>query len=204
MTNRERLIILREAMAELKLTGQGYIQWSQDKQGGHWPAAMSRLKKLEKDLMPDPVPALGPIRNGGKSLLTYQLTHNTDGIPKFPALDENWGAGSIVIAPEAMEVINPYTSANPGAAAYFLGRSKIEYWVGHMTSSPRIGKEFTKGQEIGRTVAQSGAEHAHWGINVERLFGEGVQLKYGKNGNGPDYTYGSPTIGEQLRRLFNL
>jgi hypothetical protein len=26
-------------------------------------------------------------------------------------------------------------------------------------------------------------------------------LKYGKNGDGPDYTYGSPTIGVQLRSL---
>ena len=204
MNDRERLGILREAIAELKLTGQGYVQWQQDKDGGHWPAAMTRLRKLEKDLLPDPVPPLGPIRNGGKSLLTQQLTHNTDGIPRFPALDDNWGSGSILIAPEPMKVIAPYTSANPGAAFYALGRSNIEYWIGHIYRSPAIGKEFTKGQEIGRTVAQTGAEHAHWGLNVERLFGEGVQLKYGKNGNGPDYTYGSPTIGEQLRRLFNL
>jgi hypothetical protein len=196
VTDKQRLAVLREAEAELKQTGQGYIQWSKDKKGGHWPRALQLLNELEKDLKPTPIPALGPIRRGGPSLLTYQLTHNTDGVPKHPALDENWGAGSVSIAPEALVV-------NPGAAMHARGTSKIEYWIGHLTRSFSIGTRIAKGQEVGRSVAIVGDddEHTHWGINVERLFGAGVQLKYGKTGNGPDYTFGSPTIGQQLAVL---
>ncbi len=83
MTDRERLVLLREATRELKLTGQGYVQWVKDRKGGHWLEALALLHRLENDLKPDPLPALGPIRRGGKSLLDYQLTHNTDGIPLY-------------------------------------------------------------------------------------------------------------------------
>lgn len=199
MNDKQRLELLRAAKKELFATKQGYVQWDENHAGTHWPNAMKKLERLEEDLLPDPVPAFGPIRRGGKSLLTYQLTHNTDGIPLFPAFDENWGLGTISIAPEPLTVIAPYTSSNPGAAFYARGASKIEYWIGHLTRSPSIGTRFVKGQEIGRSVAQAGAEHTHWGVNVEALLGKGKQLKYGRNGNGPDYTYGSPAIGVQLR-----
>lgn len=200
MTEKQRLALLREALDYLEKTKQGHVQWvAEGRTGPHWKAAMTDLKKLEKDLLPTPEPPLGPIRRGGKSLLAYQLTHNTDGIPLYPAFDDNWGAGAISIAPEALVVISPYTSSNPGAAFYARGASKIEYWIGHLTRSPRIGTKFVKGQEIGRSVAQTGAEHTHWGINVEALLGPGKQLLYGKDGHGPDYTYGSPSIGAQLR-----
>jgi hypothetical protein len=199
MTDKQRLALLREAIEELEQTGQGYIQWKAGgRKGGHWKRALADLHKLERDLEPPKVPALGPIRRGGKSLLAYQLTHNTDGIPYFPAVDDNWGLGAISIAPENMVVIAPYTSASPGAAFYARGASGIEYWIGHTVSSPRIGTKFVKGQELARTVAQKGAEHQHWGINVEALLGKGKQLKYGANGNGPDYTVGAPSVGAQL------
>lgn len=201
MTDKERLTLLRSARADLARTGQGHVQWvAGGKAGGHWKNAEEKLAKLEHDLEPPKIPALGPIRRGGKSLLAYQLTHNTDGIPYFPAVDDNWGVGALSIAPESMVVISPYTSANPGAAFYARGASKIVYWVGHCTRSPSIGTKFVKGQELARTVAQAGAEHQHWGINVEALIGKGKQLRYGANGNGPDYTVGSPSIGAQLTK----
>lgn len=200
MNDAKRLELLLAAKRELVATKQGFVQWDENHSGTHWPRAMAALAKLEADLRPDPVPQLGPIRRGGKSLLAYQLTHNTDGIPLYPAFDDNWGAGSISIAPEPLVVVSPYTSSNPGAAFYARGASGIDYWIGHLTSSPRIGRRFARGEEIGRSVAQTGAEHTHWGINVERLLGKGKQLKYGRNGNGPDYTYGAPAIGVQLRQ----
>lgn len=202
MNDAQRLEILRSAKRDLTATKQGFVQWDENRIGTHWRDAMRKIERLEGDLLPDPLPPLGPIRRGGKSLLAYQLTHNTDGVPKFPALDENWGAGAVAIAPEPLTVIAPYTSANPGAAFYALGASEIEYWIGHVHRSHRIGTKFAKGQEIGRSVAIVGDddEHVHWGINVERLLGDGFQLKYGRDGNGPDYTFGSPSIGEQLRK----
>jgi len=199
MNDKQRLELLRDAKKELMLTKQGFQQWDENHVGTHWPTAMRKLERLEEDLLPNPLPPLGPIRRGGKSLLLYQLTHNTDGIPLYPAFDDNWGSGSISIAPEPMVVITPYTSANPGAAFYARGASKLEYWIGHLTRSPSIGTRFVKGQEIGRSVAQTGAEHTHWGINAEAFLGAGHQLRYGRNGNGPDYTTGAPAIGVQLR-----
>jgi len=195
----QRLELLRSLKQDAMATKQGFVQWDENREGTHWRDWLRKMQKLEADLLPDPLPAFGPIRRGGKNFLTYQLTHNTDGIPLYPAFDDNWGVGTISIAPEPMVVISPYTSSNPGAACYMRGASKIEYWIGHLTRSPRIGTRFVKGQEIGRSVAQSGAEHTHWGINVEALLGRGKQLRYGANGNGPDYTYGSPSIGVQLR-----
>jgi hypothetical protein len=205
VTDKQLLALVRLIEAEAKLTTQGHVQWlAEGRTGGHWKRVMAGLHKLEQEFLPSPVPALGPIRRGGKSLLAYQLTHNTDGIPLFPAVDDNWGAGAISVAPESMTIIAPYTSASPGAAFYARGASGIVYWVGHVTRSPRIGTRFARGQELARTVAQSGAEHQHWGINVEALIGKGRQLRYGANGNGPDYTVGAPAIGVQLEVLLDL
>ena len=124
MTDKQRLALVRAAIGELEKTQQGHVQWEADgKPKTHWRSAMVGLRKLEADLVPDPLPVLGPIRRGGKSLLAYQLTHNTDGIPLYPAFDDNWGAGAISIAPEPLTVISPYTSSNPGAAFYARGAS---------------------------------------------------------------------------------
>lgn len=200
MNDAQRLELLRSAKRDLSATKQGFQQWDENHVGKHWPDAMRKLLRLERDLLPDPLPALGPIRRGGKSLLAYQLTHNTDGIPLYPAFDDNWGAGAISIAPEPLIVIAPYTSSSPGAAFYARGDSRIRYWIGHLTRSPRIGTRFAKGQEIGASVVQTGAEHTHWGINVELLLGAGRSLLYGANGHGPDYTTGAPAIGVQIRK----
>jgi hypothetical protein len=197
----QRLELLRSLKRDAMATKQGFQEWDENHVGTHWRDWLRKMERLEKDLLPDPLPALGPVRRGGKSLLAYQLTHNTDGIALYPAFDDNWGLGTISIAPEPLVVVSPYTSANPGAAFYAKGSSGIHYWIGHLTKSPRVGTRFTKGQEIGRSVAQAGAEHTHWGINVEAIIGAGKQLGYGRTGKGPDYTYGAPAIGVQLRQF---
>lgn len=203
MTEAQRLALLRSAVDELERTGQGYIQWAADgKTGLHWKTALARLRKLELDLVPPKVPALGPVWRGGSSVLRHQLTHNTDGVPLYPAFDDAFYTGRTVIAPEDLTVISPYTSANPGAAFYALGKSKIRYWFGHTTSSPKIGRRFVKGEAMSTVAYQpNNKSHFHVGVNVELLIGAGRRLEYGANGNGPDYTYGSPTIGAQLAAL---
>lgn len=201
MTDRQRLALLRSAVADLKRTGQGYIQWSAGgKTGGYWKSAVAKLGTLEDDLEPPKVPQLGPLWRGGRAVLNQAPTHNTDGIPLYPAIDDGWVAGREILAVEDMTVIAPYTSANPGAAFYAKGKSLIRYWYGHLDRSHAVGKRFVKGQVVGR-VAYGSSPHAHLGINIELLVGAGRQLKYGANGNGPDYTYGSPTIGTQLAAL---
>jgi hypothetical protein len=204
MTEKQRLALLQTALQELKLTGQGYVQWASDKKnGGHWSKAMMALNKLEADLKPSPIPQLGPIWLGGKSVLSHQLSHKTFGIPLYPAFDDAFDQGRPIIAPEALEVVSPLTSSNPGEAFYAVGKSKIRYWFGHLDRRPTPGTKFAKGDSVGRVGANSigGGPHCHLGINVEALLGNGKQLKYGATGSGPDYTFGAPAVGVQLERM---
>jgi len=199
VTDAQRQALLKSALDELRLTRDGF-----DTFGGHWRRAWPKLERLYADLEPDPLPLLGPVIRGGKSVLNVSLTHNTDGIYFYPAWDDGWTAGREVIAPEDLEVIRPYTSSNPGAAFYARGRSSLRYWFGHLTSSPRVGTRFVKGQKIGAIAFQpNGKSHVHTGVNVELLLGAGKQLLYGRTGRGPDYTTGAPTIGAQLRQALD-
>lgn len=197
MTDRQRLALLRKATKELKLTSQGYVQWSQDKKGGHWPAALLALNKLEIDL-DTKVPDLGPIWRGGKSILLHDLTHATSGIPLYPAFDDAFRQGEIIIAPEAITVCLRETSAHPGEAFFACGRSKLDYWFGHLDRTHALGTKFAKGDAVGRVAANSigGGPHVHCGISIERLIGEGRQLKHHTN-----YTHGAPLVGAQLKAL---
>jgi hypothetical protein len=147
---------------------------------------------------------IGAVQPGGPSLLDHQLTHETSGIPLFPAFDTAWGAGGGVacIAPEDCVVDTKDTSSRPGEAVFLNGASGLRYWVGHLDRDWPLGTRLRKGDLIGRTLAIPGAsDHAHWGVNAEALLGRGKQLAYGATGKGPPYTYGSPTIREQLRRV---
>jgi hypothetical protein len=77
-----------------------------------------------------------------------------------------------------------------------FGRSGIHYWIGHIGVAPATGRTFKKGERIARIADQSGTDHVHWGVDVRALTGR--SLLYGRTGSGPDYTWGSPTIGQQL------
>lgn len=199
MTDKERLELLNKGLAELKLTTQGYVQWIEDgKKGGHWARAMLALNKLADDLKPHPIPALGPIWSGGKSVLLQDLTHKTSGIPLYPAFDDAFNQGRVIIAPEAMTVIEPLTGSSPGQAFFCRGRSKLQYWFGHLDRRQLPGTVFVKGEAIGRVAANNigGGPHCHCGINIELLVGEGKQLLH-----HTDYTHGAPLVGVQLRKL---
>jgi hypothetical protein len=141
------------------------------------------------------VPDLGPIYRGGRSLLLQDLTHETDGIDGFPAFDDGWRAGRVVIAPERLTVT--VQSGSQGGDAFFArGDSKIEYWIGHLTRSPANGTVFAKGatmSQIAAIPASQGGPHVHTGINAKPLCG--FELLHHTN-----YTHGAPTVGEQLRK----
>lgn len=198
MTEKQQRALLQKALRELKQTGQGYVQWSKDKQGGHWSEALKALAKLETDIRPSPVLNLGPVWIGGKSILLHDLTHRTTGIPLYPAFDDAFVQGTVIVAPEAVTVIKPLTSSNPGEAFYLRGRSKIRYWFGHLDRSHPIGTRFDKGDAVGRVGPNTigGGPHVHIGINVELLLGEGRQLLH-----HTDYTHGAEPVGSQLRRV---
>jgi hypothetical protein len=159
-----------------------------------------RVWKLPVIPKPNPVPALGALYTGGSSVLYHQLTHNTDGIPNYPAYDDGWVYGRTVLAVEDL-VVTQASSANPGDAFYAQGRSKLKYWYGHLIVAPSVGTSFKKGTSVGRIDFQR-APHIHLGIDARPLVGH--SLLYGRNGNGPDYSYGSPTVGAQLKEALSL
>lgn len=154
---------------------------------------------------PNPVPDLGPLYYGGASVLSHSLTHNTDGSPEltryYPAFDDGWIAGRTVLAVENL-IVAAASGANPGEAFYGAGESKLAYWYGHLTSAPSVGTEFEKGQPVSRIYNQGKKSHVHLGIDARAL--ANLTLLYGATGHGPDYTYGSPTVGVQLREALSL
>lgn len=200
-------IALAEAHGTLKKTEKGY-----DPHAPRWKHAMFIIDSVEEYLSQPIVPALGPVIPGGKSILLEAPTHETDGVfdspnvPKrnggngshYPAFDYGWDAGVKILAPEDL-IITGQSSAMGADAFYALGDSQLAYWFGHLTRSPATNTRFHKGQVMSTIAAIPGADHGHLGIDARKLTGK--DLKWGKRGNGPDYTYGSPTIGRQLAML---
>lgn len=187
--------MLAEAHGLLKLTEKGY-----DPSAPRWKEAMRLIDQVEQNLAPPPVPALGPIEPVGKSLLLQAFSHNSDGLHErtgswYPAFDFGWDAGDPIIAPEVW-LVTKQSSAQGADACYLEGASGLKYWLGHIVSAPRTGTEFRKGALVARIAAIPGVDHGHLGIDARDLIGK--DLLWGENGRGPDYTWGSPTLGKQL------
>lgn len=191
MTDRQRLALAKSLRADLTRTREGYVTHPN---GPVWRIAMPKLDRLIKDLQPYPVPALGPVFAGGKSVLAHDLTHATGGIPLYPAFDDAFKAGTKIIAPEALEVTRQ-SSSRPGDAFYADGASGLRWWFGHLVTAPPNGRRFRKGAVLGTVLDHNigGGPHVHVGLNVERLLGKGVELIH-----RTDYRHGAPLIGVQL------
>lgn len=205
MTDTERLRKLRRARAELEQTRVGWVQAKDNLSNhGHWKTAMQLLLALEEEFAPD-VPALGPVIPGDKSLLLQSLTHATTGLSYYPAFDCGWKQGVSCLASEPVTVTRHSGNANSGFSVYATGESGLRYYYQHMESAGRaaVGSKVKKGGKIGAIGDFVGARvpHLHLGINIEQLAGKGKQLKYGKTGNGPPYTTGSPTVAVQLKEM---
>lgn len=204
MTDKQVLNAIRRARRHLH-AATGY-----NPTGPHYMAVDAALDQIEKEMLRRLAPPaeawqnIGPVQPGGRSLLDMSLTHDTSGIPLFPAVDTAWGGGGgvVVIAPEDMVVDTKDTSARPGEAIYCTGVSKARHWVGHLDRDWPLGHKFKKGDRIGKTLPIPGnSDHAHWGFNTEAIIGKGKELYWG---GAPDklrrrYQLGSPTIREQLK-----
>jgi hypothetical protein len=162
---------------------------------GQW-ALDSECQRLVKEegKKDEPWKNVGPIFNGGASVLKHDCTHATSGISCYPAYDDAFTAGTVIIAPENIEVTKA-SSSNPGDACYAEGESGLRYWFGHLVSAPSVGTKIKKGGTVGKVIStsQGGGSHVHLGVNVEKLWGSGKQLKHNTN-----YTHGAPLIGDQL------
>lgn len=204
MTDKQRLTLLRSARDSLERTEVGFVEFDETGRGSNWRTAMNRLHKLERDLLAATSPPswadIGSFTKNGPSVLDMSPTHNTDGLPTFVGIDTAWGAGTSVYAPEPITIDTKDSSANPGEAFYATGKSRVRYWIAHLDRDHPLGKTFATGAFLGKTVPTTigGGPHAHIGVNVEAFLGKGKILKYGRNGNGPDYTLGSPTVRAQL------
>lgn len=203
MTDAQIRARLKKIRARYMLTKEGY-----NKVGGHWRAVDAMVAELLEDLTPDaiaPVPLLGPVQVGGATLLRASLTHQTSGLPLYPAYDTAFRAGSVIIAPEGGKVTRHSGGESAGYSLYMDGESKLRYYLTHLNPERHAIGAVKRGEKLGVVGSASrfpGARvsHCHFGVNVEKLLGAGKQLKYGKNGNGPDYTLGAPAIGAQLSK----
>lgn len=161
-----------------------------------WRDLMQFIPAAGRALLPQVplVPNLGPIVAGGISVLDHDCTHATDGISLYPAFDDAFYQGALIIAPETLHV-TASSSSRPGLAFYAQGESRIRYWFGHLDRTHYAGQTFTKGQLVGKVAPNhiGGGPHCHVGVNVELLWGKGKQLEHHTN-----YTHGAPTIRAQL------
>jgi hypothetical protein len=193
MNDGQRLALLNEAVKELKLTKEGYPD--KLKPGTHWARAMNDLKYLAADLKPTPVPQLGKVLPNGKTVLMECCTHFTD-VLNWPAYDEKGTPGTQVLAPENLVVYDNTSSAQGGDAFYARGKSGIRYWFGHISTVPRLGAEFKKGQPMTKISREHPVPHVHVALDVRPLIGRHLISHH-------DYSQGAPLIGVQLKAGIN-
>lgn len=201
MNDREIAALLKSARdKDFKKTAEGYLTHPN---GPRWTAGLAKLNQAIKALDAPPVPALGPVKPDGLAVLLHSLTHNTDGFEGvWPAFDDTQvQVGTPVVAPEACTVID-HTGSDGGVGFKVRGKSKILHLFLHCATRPPLGASYAKGARLS-TVARirqdQGGPHIHYALDTRPLVG--AWLKYGRNGNGPDYSYGSPTVGAQLAVL---
>jgi len=188
VTDKQRLAKVRQARVAYRKTTRGYTPG-----GVHWRTVDRLLDELERDLARPPVPPLGPIVQGGKSILLEDCTHLTSGLG-WPAFDAGFKVGLAVVAPEACVVDDDTSSSQGGDAFYVKGVSGIRYWVAHITAVPRLGTAFRKGQKMTTISADHPRPHVHLAVDARALLG-GKHLESHTN-----YTHGAPTIGQQLAK----
>jgi hypothetical protein len=146
------------------------------------------------------VPDLGAVFSAGQSVLFHDLTHRTSGLAPdgtgkyWPAFDDAFRTGTVIVAPEKIEVYQA-SSSNPGDACYARGVSKLRWWFGHLVEAPSVGTVIPKGKRIGTVCKNSigGGPHVHVALNVEEYWGKGRYLAHHTN-----YSHGATPIGKKL------
>lgn len=114
----------------------------------------------------------GAPRGGGITYSGQKLTHDTDGLAGYPAIDLFAKPGTSFDAPEDGQIVRHSgrggTSGNVfGYSVYFKGNSGKEYFITHLgPNRAPVGARLRKGQRIGRVSKWAGGSpHAHVGIH---------------------------------------
>jgi peptidoglycan hydrolase-like protein with peptidoglycan-binding domain len=160
---------------------------------GRWRYRLFRPPAKPKVRVPD----LGPVVPGGRSVLDHDLTHETKGLPGYPAFDDGFRAGVVVIAPEPLVVTRIGTTVRRdgrrnGLAVYARGDA-LDWWFGHVDHPVPVGTRLERGARLAVVSANHESPHVHVGISAERLLG--AELEHRR-----DYRHGAATVGAQLRR----
>jgi hypothetical protein len=147
-----------------------------------------------------PVPSLGQLYAGSASPMSHSLTHRTSGLAGkrgsvWPAYDDGWIIGRTILAVEDMTVIEQSSSAG-GDAFFARGESKLEFWYGHLAWSQPTGRDFERGEPIGK-IASMPRAHVHLAISAVQLIGHDLA-------HHTDYSHGAPLVGAQLREALSL
>jgi hypothetical protein len=113
-----------------------------------------------------------PLRGGkGITFSGQKFTHQTDGLPGYPAVDIFAKPGTPFLAPEDGQIIRisghkGTTSGNVfGQSIYFRGKSGRTYFITHLGTVASLGR-YRRGSTLG-TVSRwdSGSSHAHVGVH---------------------------------------
>lgn len=143
------------------------------------------------------IPDLGPVVVGGRPVLEHDLTHETDGLPGYPAFDDGFRAGAVVVAPEPMTVTRigwaRRRDGRPNGRSVHARGEAIDWWFGHVDDPAPVGARLGRGERLATVSGNHEVPHVHVGISTERLLG--FELAHRR-----DYQHGAPTVGEQLRR----
>jgi hypothetical protein len=116
-----------------------------------------------------PPPSSTGNTRGGITYSGQKFTHDTDGLPGYPAVDIFAKPGTPFLAPEDGRIIRHSgrggTSGNVyGRSIYFRGKSGRTYFITHLTNVAPKGS-YRKDQRIGAVSPwDSGDEHAHVGV----------------------------------------
>ncbi len=185
----EQAVEVFQRFTSIQPTGQ-FGQATLDEMWTYADAYSKWVYRLWNAPAPGPkVPELGPCVLGGTAILNSRLTHETSGIPHYPAIDAGWVVGLDVLAVEDMTVTRA-SSANVGDACFTSGVSKIEYWYGHVVIAPPVGTVLRMGAKLGDIIVHPNGAHVHFGMDARPLIGKDLLYGY-----GPDV----PTVGSQLR-----
>lgn len=202
MTNKamkQRLLAAKEHLENTKISG---AEFARTGKGSEWVAAYKDIDTVIKALVP-PLPNLGPLYAGAPNTLDIDFTHMTSGLgwPAFDvALTGDPGPSIPILAPEFMVVDTKDSSASPGEAFYATGRSGLRYWFAHLKNDWPLGTKLSKGVVVGHTLPTSvgGGTHLHLAIDLRPVTGR--HARYGRDGDGPNYTHGPYTLRTELQR----
>lgn len=171
----------KAALAELRKTTLGYKTAKKDNPhafaGTHQGRCEALLQLVITSLTPPPPPSPGTLQLPEK----FTPTHQTDGLPGYPAIDVFAHGGTVALAPAAGTITSlsghPVTpTAKPGGpyglSCYLTRSDGGIYFLTHFaTLKVKVGQKVTRGTPLGTVADYARAtggvtpSHIHEGLH---------------------------------------